>query len=172
MLGNNNYKIIDNFLDRVQLHDLKNFIYSEQLPWYHRRNDTNLDTSKNRNGFFSFCFYNEGRPDHKAFDELIVPIVIKLGGYLPVQIRANLVCRDKDTIECDWHNDFNHEEYGKTAILYLTTCNAKTLLKVPNKIIEVDCIENRVVIFKSKIKHKVKYQTDVHKRYVINFNYI
>ena len=74
MLGNNNYKIIDNFLDRVQLHDLKNFIYSEQLPWYHRRNDTNLDTSKNRNGFFSFCFYNEGRPDHKAFDELLSAI--------------------------------------------------------------------------------------------------
>jgi hypothetical protein len=112
------------------------------------------------------------RPDHPLFDKHILPILNQLNAFIPVQVRANLVHRDVDTKESDWHNDYYKDEV-KTAILYFTTCNAKTLLNIDEKeIVPIDSIENRIVIFPSKTKHKVIYQTDVHKRIVINFNFI
>jgi hypothetical protein len=45
-------------------------------------------------------------------------------------------------------------------------------LKINDKIISIDSKENRLLKFKSTIMHKLIYHTDVHKRIVINFNYI
>ena len=173
MLESNNYKIVDNFLDKKNYQNVKDFITSQTLDWYFRETDTgDTRVTQNLNGFFSYGFYNDNRPNDPPLINIVAPMLRKLNSFSPVQVRANLVLRDIDTKESGWHTDFNHKEYGKTAIFYLTTCNAKTLLKIKNEIIEVGSVENRIVIFKSNTKHKVKYQTDVHKRYVINFNYI
>jgi len=172
MLQNEKYKIIDNFLDKESFNNLKLFFLEEDTPWYQRKKDVPTNEN-NKNGFFQLCFYNNYRVDHNGFDNYIAPILNKLDCYAPVQVRANLVLRDPDTKESGWHTDFNHPEFGKTAIFYLTTCNAKTLLGIDeNNLIHVNSIENRMLIFKSNIVHKVVYQTDVYKRFVINFNYI
>ena len=171
-LENKNYKVIDNFLTQEHYIKIKNFLSSKDTPWYFISSDTPEDPTKNPNGFFSFCWYNNYTPDHATYHPLIVPILLDLNCYAPVQVRANLVLRDKDTVESGWHTDFNHLEYGKTAIMYFTTCNAKTLLKIEKEIVEVESVENRIVLFKSSVEHKVKYQTDTYKRIVINFNYI
>ena len=168
-LLNTNYKIIDNFLDKDFYKNLKYFLYSESIPWYFKSIDSPNNT-KNKNGFFSFCWYNNNRPHHIKYDEQIIPILEKLNYKSTIQVRANLVCRDKDTIETNFHKDYEYEN-SKTAILYFTTCNAKTVLNIDNKEINIDSIENRMLIFNSNINHKVIYQTDVYKRIVINFNY-
>ena len=84
------------------------------------------------------------------------------------QVRVNLTFRDKDCVESGFHTD---KDKGKTAILYLTTCNGKTVFKKNNEEISLDNIDNRIVIFDSNIQHKAIYQTDVHRRILINFNY-
>jgi len=54
------------------------FLKSKSCPYYFEDSDTYKD-SKNKNGFFSFCYYNNNRPDHSLFDTHIVPILkIKL----------------------------------------------------------------------------------------------
>jgi len=165
------YKIIDNFLDKKHYEILKGFIQSDAIPWYLKLTDTTKDQKTKSNGFFGFCYYNHNRPDHPLFDEHIGPILHKLKSVSCIQARVNLVLRDKDTIESEYHTDVKSKN-SMTAILYFTTCNAKTILKVKNKKIDIDSVENRILIFNSDVIHKVKYQTDVHKRYVLNLNYV
>jgi hypothetical protein len=163
------YKIIDNFLDKDFYEKVSNFIKSRDIPWFFIEQDT--ENSKNKNGYYCCCFYNHNRPDHSAYHDLILPILSKLNFVAPIQVRSNLYFRDKDTIEGGFHVDYDSLPHSTTAILFLTKCNAKVVLKVKEEEIFVDNIENRIVIFNSQIKHKVIYQTDVHKRHVINFNY-
>jgi hypothetical protein len=165
-----NYKIIDNFLEKQSYEKLSNVLKSEDIPWYFRAEDVQNSTH-NKNGFFSFCFYNDMKPNHILFEPLIVPILKHLKSIACVQVRANLCFRDKDSVECGYHIDYDNPNVT-TGILYFNTCNAKTVLNIKGNEFFIDSIENRMLLFDAKIKHKVIYHTDIHKRYVINFNFI
>jgi len=165
-----NYKIIDNFLKKEFYNQLSKILKSEKVPWYFKFEDT-THYSNNKNGFFSHCFYNYDKPDSDLYIPFILPILEKLNYISCVQVRANLCLRDKDAIESGYHMDYNNSNVT-TAILYLTTCDAKTVLNINNEEIFIDSIENRLLIFNAKTLHKAIYQKDTHKRYVINFNYI
>ena len=164
------FKIIDNFIDENLYKNLSDTIKSENIPWFFRKEDTS-NFSNSKNGFFSFCFYNNHKPDHDLFEPLILPILKKLNFLTCIQVRANLCFRDVDAKESAYHLDYDHPNVT-TGILYLTNCNGKTILKVDNKEVSVDSVENRFVIFPAQTQHKLIYHTDVHKRYVINFNFI
>mgnify|MGYP003124075172 FL=1 len=163
------YKVIDNFLDDESYKNLNNVIKGGFFNWFVEKEDTD-DNTKNLNGFFNHNFFNNHEPASPYFKTLIIPILEKLNICSIINIRANLSLRDKDTIESGLHTD-NKSNSAYTAILFLTKCNAKTVLELPDKKINIESIENRMLIFKSKIKHKVIYHTDVHKRFVINFNF-
>ena len=164
------YKIIDDFLDKESYELLSKAIKSETVPWYFRAADTTGHTL-NKTGFFGYGFYNYYKPDHAAFDSLILPILKKLNSIACVQVRANLCFRDIDAKESAYHIDYDHP-FVTTGILYLTNCNGKTILKNSEKEHSIDSIENRMLLFPAQTEHKLIYQTDVHKRYVINFNFI
>jgi hypothetical protein len=76
----------------------------------------------------------------------------------------------KDIYESSWHTDLD-DGNSKTAIMYMTTCNAKTLLDVEKEIINVDSVENRILIFDTDIRHKMISATDTKRRIIINLNY-
>jgi hypothetical protein len=167
------YKVIDNFLEEEFYLKISNDLKSEHLPWFFKKVDviTTNDEPKNKNGFFSFCYYNNFKPDHQLFYTHMIPILEKLNVLSLLQIRANLNLRDKDSKESNFHVDYPSAKLT-TAIFYLTTCNAKTVLKINNKDVLINSVENRILIFPTNIKHKAIYQNDVHKRYVINFNFL
>jgi len=163
------YKIIDNFLDLESYKNLSYIIKGDSFNWFFEKEDT-TDSSKNINGFFRHLFFSDYEPSSPYFKTLIVPILKKLNVFSNINTRANLCLRDVDTIECGVHTD-NYSNSAYTAILFLTKCNSKTILELPGEKINVESVENRMLIFKSKIKHKVIYHTDVQKRFVINFNF-
>jgi len=163
------YEIIDNFVDLKLFQEIKNYLLDEHTPWYLKKEDT--INSNNKNGFFSSCYYNNSKPNNPLFYTHVVPILEKLNAFSVLQVRANLTFRDKDCISSDWHTDHN-SPLGTTSILFFTNCNSKTQLQLGEKIINVDSVENRLIKFKSLIKHKVIYQDDVHRRLVLNLNYI
>ena len=163
-----NYTIIDNFLDSDFYQEISEIIKSEKIPWYFRKKDT--PNSKNLNGYFCCGFYDNDRPDHPLYDNIIVPILEKLECVSPIMVRANLILRDKDSLESSFHVDYQLP-HSKTAIFFLTTCNAKTVLKINNQEIFVESKENRMLIFDTLVEHKLIFQKDVHKRYILNFNY-
>ena len=164
------YKVIDNFLNNQFYEKLCYDLKGENHPWYYTKIDVDLKKSMN-NGLFTYSYYGNHKPLWDNFDEHIRPITESLDVDALMLVRANLVLRDVDTIETPYHID-NNSNYATTAILFLTTCNAKTVLKVKDKEVPVDSVENRLLLFDSKIKHKVIYHTDVWKRFVINFNFI
>ena len=165
----NKYEVIDNFLDKDYYNNLKTFLYGTNVNWFIREQDT--ENSKNKNGYFSFCWYNDWRINHPLFYEHTEFMLKKLNCFIPIQVRANLTFRDVDTNESGWHTDYNISA-STTAILYFTKSNAKTVLNINNKPIEIHNIENRLLKFNTTTKHKIVYQTDVHKRIVMNLNYI
>ena len=100
------YKIIDNFLDKNQYDKLSTYLKSEYVPWYLRKIDTRMSKTKNKNGFFSFCFYNKHEPNHSSFYEYMPPFIEKLKIQALIQIRANLTLRDIDARESSFHLDY------------------------------------------------------------------
>lgn len=165
----NQYEVIDNFLEKEHYNFLKNFFLNEETPWFFRKTDT--ENTKNKNGYFCFNFYNNPKPSFWPLSDHLGPLFDKLNVFVPISIRANMSFRDIDTIESGWHVDYD-TVISTTAILYFNSCNAKTVLKINDEEIKVDNVENRLLRFNSKIKHKIIYQTDIHKRIIMNLNYI
>ena len=108
----------------------------------------------------------EGIPRPTYWDTLLYKL--KISSLL--QVRANMTISKKDSYESSWHVDYPDGD-SKTAILYLTTCNAKTMIDVKKEIIEIDSVENRILIFDTAISHKMISATDAKRRIIINLNY-
>jgi len=163
-----NYKIIDNFLNIKDFKNLNSFIKGKEIPWFFNKVDV-ANNIKNKNGFFQHTFYENHQPINNYITQ-INPFMEKLKIVGILRIRANLTTRDIDAVESSYHTD-NDNLSSCTAIFFFNNCNSKTILKLPDEDMVVESKENRILIFKSSIYHKVVYATDIHKRYVINFNY-
>ena len=158
----------DNFLSIDEYKNLKNKITSHETPWFYVENDT-YPITENKNGYFINYFYKDQMPCHPYYQDCI-PLLNKIGCVAPLEIRANLNLRDIDSKASGFHTDNNYM-HVKTAVLFFTTCNAKTILRFKNNDITINSVENRILIFNSSVEHKLIYQTDKHKRYVLNINY-
>lgn len=157
-------KIIDNFLEKGHFNSIKHLMFSNRFEWYYEEHMVENDP-----GCFSHCFYDFSRIKSNYFENL-EPILFKLEVKSLIKIRTNLYISQKEIYESEWHNDFPYEN-SMTAILYLNSCNGKTVLKLDDEIKEVESIENRMLIFPAKTEHKMISQTDSKRRMVINFNY-
>ena len=164
------YKVIDNFLNNQFYEKLSYDIKGEHMPWYYTKIDVDLKKSMN-NGLFTYTYYGNHKPLSDKFDEHIRPITESLDVEALILVRANLVLRDVDTIETPYHTD-NNCLYSTTGILFLTTCNAKTVLKIKNKEVFIDSVENRMLIFDGATLHNSTTTTDAPARFNINFNFL
>ena len=84
-------------------------------------------------------------------------------------MKLNLTLKSSNPIESNFHND-NFFPNCKTAIIYINTCNGKTVIKI-KKEIEIKSEENKALIFNTNILHKVVSQTDLSRRIILNINY-
>ena len=129
-------------------------------------------TSDDEHGacYFTHNFFLNNRV-YSPYFNLLEPFLAKLKVSSLIELRSNMTISKKDQYESSWHVD-NTYENSKTVILYLTTCNAKTLITFEKEIIEIDSVENRVLIFDTDISHKMISATDAKRRIIINLNYI
>ena len=160
------FKIIDNFLDKSYLENLKRVIFSPETPWFFRESLTLTGKSKDE-PFYNHCLYNEHESKSSLFKHM-GEILNKLNIVAINEIRINSMNSRKEQYECDWHVDRYFK--CKTAILYLNTCNGYSILKTSPET-KINTIENRMVIFNSEIEHKGVSATDTKRRLLINFNY-
>ena len=108
--------------------------------------------------------------DNSKYFFIVKPILKILNCVVIINIRANLLLK-RSEFKSNYHIDrwgFNKPKH-KTAIFYVNTNNGHTLFKNNNK--KIKCVENKLIIFDSKLSHKTVLQTDKDKRIVINFNY-
>ena len=116
-------------------------------------------------------FYDNHAPLGSSF-EILYPILEELQPAALIRIKANLVmCRDS-IIESNMHTDIiqgSTDDYMKTSIFYLNTCNGYTKFENGD---EVESVANRLVTFPQHFRHCGTTCTDRPFRSVINFNYV
>lgn len=158
-------KVINNTLKKEDLSVLKNTINAIDFPWYYSNYQV---TEKKDSSFLFHSFFHSNSINSKYFF-IVKPILKILNCVVIINIRANLLLK-RSEFKSSYHTDkwgFNKPKH-KTAIFYVNTNNGYTLFKNNKKI---ECVENKLIIFDSKLSHKAALQTDEDKRIVINFNY-
>jgi len=169
-----NIEVIDNYLS-VELHDkIKSTLMGLDFSWYLQKykvgegliekaplKDPRIDFQ------FTHIFYRNFSPQSSYFD-LILPILYKLKPNALLRIKANLTTYTDTIMPFHYHVDNPDNVKCKTAIYYVNTTNGPTIFETGEKI---ECVENRIVIFDSTLKHTGTTHTDEKVRCVLNFNY-
>lgn len=159
-------KIIDDFLDKEDLEDLKCIVLGDKFPWYLTDgvsvpDDGHLQFTHQiykDNQFISS--YTLGGLD--IFKE-------KLGFEKILRAKFNLLHQSDQIIEHAFHTDLeNPSSDVTTAILYLNTNNGYTMFENGDK---VESIENRLVMFDGSLPHAGSTCTNKRYRAVFNLNF-
>ena len=165
------YSVVDNFLEKNEYENLKNLILNPEFPW--RRRSSLTENSKGKDvGYFTYNFFNDFNVYSDEFATHIVPILKKLKAFSIIEARANLFIKEfwlSD--EPNYHVDCPNILHNKTAILNLTSSDGGTLLKVNDKEIKIDSVENRLIIMTGNVLHSTFKNKKTDSRYILNLNY-
>ena len=154
-------KVIDDYLDPKTFSILSELFLSREMEWYWTAVIDDSDYYQ-----FTHGMYSRGQPTSNKFS-YILPLLDKLKAAAIIKIKANLNTKTQEIIEHGYHVDHPYSS-GKTAILYLNTCNGYTAFEDGTI---VNSVKNRIVIFDSSIKHTGTTVTDLERRVVLNINY-
>tara|TARA_B100001989_G_scaffold244030_1_gene212329 strand:- start:408 stop:932 length:525 start_codon:yes stop_codon:yes gene_type:complete len=166
--------VIDNYISFHSFQTLKKGFMGSQFPWFYNphtltREGDHIDEDKESYQFVNLLYKQNHGPQSEGYN-YIIPILQRL--YTPnvlIRAKANLNPRDvKHSMIGGYHTDhpFKH---AKTAIYYVNTNNGWTEFETGEVI---PSVENRIVIFDSKIKHVGYSCTDEKTRVVLNINYL
>lgn len=162
------YKIYDNFLDKKDYSTIRDVLEAPAFPWYYQPNVTHADQSEydNRNFFyFTHLFFDRALPKSDKLSTLL-PLINAIKAKALIRVKANLY-PNFNTNELDApHVDYEYPH--KAAILYLNNNNGPTVLEDGT---EIECKENRLVLFDGSKPHDSKYCTDADYRLNINLNF-
>jgi hypothetical protein len=164
----NSYKIIDNFMDDDDFKQLKNHIlYSQQFPWFYNYGIA-FPTEKEELYDFQFVhtFYSNALGKSTELARL-APLLKKINPHTIYRIKANLGPITPTNMQTGWHTDFD-DRVCITAVFYLNTNNGYTIFKNGDT---VPSVENRLLMFDSRLEHAGVSCTDTNFRSVINLNY-
>jgi hypothetical protein len=163
-------KVIDNFLEHSQFIKIKNIISTNTFPWFYNDHVCFEDREKDLLNNFMFT-HNVFKIDKDVrmseYFNLFQDVIFKLNITALSRIKLNLMLKTDNPVTHCMHTD-SDEEYYKSAILYFDNNNGGTIFEdekfIQNK-------ENRVVLFKSNMKHSGVSQTNTKKRTVLNIVY-
>ena len=160
------YKIIDNFLDKVSFKHIKDFVLAETFRWFLSKKIANKNEKDRDNAlYFYHLIYKDNAP-YSNIMKLIHPIIKKLDVKALIRIKINLYPNQDKFIIHTPHTDYPYKHKG--AIFYINTNNGYTLLE--NKI-KIKSVANRLLLFNPSKKHSSTSCTDKRRRVNINFNF-
>ena len=171
----NKVEIIDDLLPRPRFEELKNTFLGGNFPWFlHKVVPPNSpeyfipENSEKYNFQFSHGLYANQRP-HSDHFPLVQPILSNLNPLAILRIKANLTVRTPEIIEQGYHTDYETDIKCITGVFYVNTTDGYTKFKTGEV---VNSVENRLVLFDSRIEHTGTTCTDSDVRCVINFNFL
>jgi hypothetical protein len=157
------YEVIDNFIAKNNLEDLKNILMTDDFPWFFSQNVNSGDTN---NFYFTHTFFCNSNVNSTYFF-IVKPILNKLNIKHLIRVKGNLYPKTEQLENHGQHIDYDFEHKG--AIFYINTNNGFTVLEDGTKI---ESVENRLLIFDAYKMHNSTNCTDQKIRMNINFNYI
>jgi len=161
-------KIYRNFLNKVDFKNLEQLIMDYNFPWFFSKVSTVGKGNYYRQFEHTFIL-EKGIPNTTEYAlNILKPLFNKLNCREINRVKANLLWRDCKITEHSMHVD-QEVENGKTAVLYINTCNGYTKFKNGEKI---KSERNKCVEFDSKLKHTGSSCTNKDRRVTLNINYI
>lgn len=161
----NNFIVIDDFLPIKDFENIKNTLHSHSFPWFF--NEThNYSEEEEMPIFLSHLFYDYYNTQ-SSFFPIVLPIIELILPISIIKIKANSFLKSSKLIEYGKHRDY--DIFCSTAVYYVNSNNGYTQLANGKKI---ESVENRIVIFDSRIPHFGTTCTDSSTRTVINLNFI
>ena len=172
----NKIQIFDNFLEKKDFNNLKQFMLSGEsdFQWYF-----SPDKVTDGDGMPQFChvFYENCNVNTDKF-QYIEPLVKKIDPLAIVRIKSNITMKTSAMLTSPLHHDSNPNTFDnrdnitldnqRTGVFYLNTNNGYTYFESGER---VDSVENRLLVFPSSKRHAGTTNTDVDYRCVINLNW-
>lgn len=161
----NNYKIIDNFLDKEDFINIKNKIESYDFPYYLQK-QININHNKNDlSCYFTHMLFDQNS-GFSSYFHIVQPLITKLKAKALIRVKANIYLKTEKVEKNEPHIDYEYEHKG--AIFSINTNDGGTILNGNEK---VDSIENRILFFNPAKKHSSTTTTNSKYRMNININY-
>lgn len=162
---NDNYTVIDNFLEKKDFTEIQNIFLGDNFPWY---TIENVAFEKEKDPLKFYFIHNLYRDYVPISDHIttISPILNKIKAKSLIRIKANLYPNQNKFEEHAKHIDYDFDHKG--AIFYINNNNGHTVLEDGTKI---KSIENRMLFFSPHKMHCSTNCTDKKYRVNINFNY-
>ena len=163
-------RVIDNLLTQDNFNGLKKeLIYNKKVPWYW--SDRKV-TQGDGTDTLVHMVYRDMKPKSEFFHLIHTYFSALLNVTSWYRIKMNCTWRETKPKIFGYHTDIGDvaNKNIKTAIFYCTTTDGPTVFQDTQE--EVECIENRLLIFDSTRLHSG--QSHIYapaRRIVINFNY-
>ena len=163
-------EIIDNFLSKEEFKSIKNFMESNNFPWFY--ND-----HKNQPGDGQFQFTHtfftttNNRGKNSDFLDMWNNYIYKIKAKECYRIKANMNIKTISHEPSLWHSDLKHNINcpRKTSVFYINDNNGYTEFRNGDRI---ESVANRAIIFDNNLEHRgVSHTLPDHYRIVVNFNY-
>ena len=162
------YEVFDNFLDKNDFKVIQDVIMGDFFPWYFNPVKVSGEPYSKNNFQFTHSFYKDNMPTSDYYS-LMQPLISKMGIKPLVRIKANLTTITPEKIYYGYHTDQpDLSDNLKTAVFYINNNDGVTSFKNGP---EINSVENRLVVFDTKLLHTGTSSTDTNARYLINFNY-
>ena len=160
------YKVVDNFLKKNELKEIKNIYDNINFPWYYADRVAHIDDKKTEIFYLMHLLYQNDKPNSGFFDVIIKPFLRNKFWNSLIRVKLNFFPNQNKFVEHISHKDNNYKHKG--ALFCLNTCNGYTKMYDGKKI---DSVENRMIFFDPSKEHSSTNTTDKNKRVNINFNY-
>lgn len=170
------FQVYDNVLSTNDLLDVQSVLLSSNFPWYYNDHKVakhvEFPTGVAINDYqFTHTFYKNYAP-FSSYVEVLNPLIKFIDPASILRIKANLTTPTEKRVDYGFHTDYGAIDgktfSGKTAVFYLNTNDGLTIFKDGP---EVESIENRLLVFDSKLEHTGSSATNIKNRVVINLNY-
>ncbi len=165
--------LYDNFLGTQTFHELQEYVMFQDFPWYYQDGKVMSNPTDQDDFRFGHVVYtpHNGIVTQCGYDlyNLIAPIINTCDAAAVTRVKLNCDIRSEKPFVSGYHVDNNWAEsqHAWTGIFYLNNNNGYTEFETGYKI---ESVENRLLLFRSHLKHRGVSQTDTSRRVVLNIN--
>ena len=162
------YVVYDNFLKPNEFGNIKGYL-EEAFPWRMSPRINGFD-ERNDDMYFATSIYHayddgwQEIVDRKPFLSITSKLYIE--GLFRIKANLYFPSRTGEVTHHAPHADSQFKHQG--ALFFVNTCNAPTTMADGT---EIECVENRLLLFDPVSMHSSSSPTDASYRITINFNY-